>query len=61
MLFKFGKIESPLGYFFNLKAKLYITCSTKAATQIISGTDAAIFYQTLLILHRLLHRVPFLV
>ena len=61
MVFKFHKSGSPLCSFCNLKAKLHITCSKNAVIRVFYGTNSAIFYLTLLIFHRLLHIVLFLV
>ena len=61
MLFKFGKSGWPLcSLCCNLKNELHITCSTNAVIRNLYGTNSVIFYLTLLIFHRLLHRVPFL-
>ena len=51
MLFKFGKIESPL----------CSPCNLKAETPLWHyGTNCVKIYSTLLVFHHLLHRVLFL-
>ena len=62
MLFKFGKIGSPLCFFCNLKDETSYHLFCECSQTNVYGTNCVIFHLTLLtFFHCLLQRVPFLV
>ena len=61
MFFKFGKIESPLCSFCELKGKPPYNLFYKCSHTNYFWNQLFFFYLTLLIFHHVLYRVPFLV